>query len=209
VTTVLYARVSKGEDQDPETQLLELREWARRTGVVAEEFVDEISSRDRRPRKEEVLRRVRLGLLDRVVVVRLDRWGRSMDELVLELEEFSRRKVELVSLREGLRFDDATGRLLAHVLAAFANFERDLVKERTIAGLRRAAAQGKIGGRHPKDCGCGLRPVGRPPHVGSVKPIRQEGRAAGWQREKPPAPEGAAAPTEGVGPEQTGVSEQP
>jgi putative DNA-invertase from lambdoid prophage Rac len=214
---VLYARVSKGKDQNPETQLAELRDWAQRTGTSAEEFVDELSSRDRRPQKEEVLRRVRLGLVDTVVVVRLDRWGRSMDELVTELDEFSKRKVAFVSLREGLRFDDAAGRLFGHMLAAFASFERDLIRERTVAGLSLARSEGKAGGRHPVGCGCGARPIGRPPHDGDVLPIRDPAdgkRVVGWRwpdgresraRSNAPRPEGGSStPTEGS-PSQTPV----
>jgi len=177
----LYARISKGDDQDVETQLLELRDWARRAGVEAEEYVDEISSRDRRPRKEELLRLARTGAVDQIVVVRLDRWGRSLGELVLELEELAQRKVALVSLREGLRFDSAVGRMHAQLLAVFAQFERDLIQERTLAGLQRARSQGKVLGRHPRGCGCGARPAGRPPHDGSVVPVREGNRVVGWR----------------------------
>ncbi len=179
-----YARVSKGEEQTAENQLLELRDWAKRTGAAVEEFVDEVSSRDRRPQKEEVLRRARIGAIDTIVVVRLDRWGRSMDELVMDIEELARRGVAFISLREGLRFDDAASRLHAHMLAAFASFERDLIQERTLAGLARARSQGKIGGRHPRDCGCGARPEGKPAHLGSVVPVRDEKggkRIVGWR----------------------------
>ena len=182
--TALYARVSKGEDQDPETQLVELRAWAKATTTEADEYTDELSSRDRRPQKEEVLRLARLGLVNRIVVVRLDRWGRSLGELIPELEELSRSKVEFVSLREGFRYDVAASRLHAHMMAVFAEFERGVIRERTLAGLARAKAQGKIGGRHPVGCGCGARPEGRPPHNGSVLPIRGEDgkRVVGWKR---------------------------
>jgi putative DNA-invertase from lambdoid prophage Rac len=179
--TAFYARVSKGEDQNPETQLIELRSWAKSTGTNATEYVDEISSRDRRPQKEEVLRLARLGLVRRIVVVRLDRWGRSLDELIPELDELSRRGVEFLSLREGLRFDNAAGRLHAHMLAAFANFERDLIRERTLAGLDRARLGGSIGGRHPIGCGCGAKPENGRPHTGPVRPIRDGKEIVGWR----------------------------
>jgi len=199
--TALYARVSKGEDQDPETQLLELRAWARSTRTKATEYVDEISSRDRRPAKEEVLRLARLGLVSRIVVVRLDRWGRSLSELIPELEELSRAKVEFLSLREGFRYDDAASRLHAHMMAVFAEFERGIIRERTIAGLARADSEGKIGGRHPVGCGCGAKPEGRPPHSGPVIPVRDGNRIVGWRladgtevgrksKSNPPRPEG-------------------
>jgi DNA invertase Pin-like site-specific DNA recombinase len=147
----LYARVSKGGEQDPANQLRALREWAKGAGVeVVGEYVDEVSSRDTRPKKEEVLRLLRLGQIDGVAFWSLDRWGRTMSELVLEFEEASQRGWQLISLREGLRLDTVAGRLYAHLLAAFANFERERIRERTLAGLARARAQGKrLGGARP------------------------------------------------------------
>ena len=207
IRAAIYARVSKGEDQHKDTQLIELHEWANRLGYKVEEFVDEESSRDRRPRKEELLRRARIGEFNVIAFVRLDRWGRSMDELVLELQEFHRRKVTLVSLREGLHFDDAAGVLFAHLLAAFANFERDLIKERTIAGLSRAKSEGQIAGRHPAGCGCGARPEGKPPHDGPVKVVRDGKRPVKWVfpngaelpiKSNPPRPDGGVATSEPV-----------
>jgi DNA invertase Pin-like site-specific DNA recombinase len=148
----LYARVSKALDQHPENQLLELRAWATKTGYVVEgEYVDEISSKDTRPMKELVLKKMRLNEIDGVAFVALDRWGRTMSELVLELEEFSRTGKSLISLKEGLDLSTAAGRLMANVLAAMANFERDRIKERTIMGLARAKAQGKRLGRPRKE----------------------------------------------------------
>jgi putative DNA-invertase from lambdoid prophage Rac len=165
--TALYARVSKEADQDLETQFVELRRWAKDTGTKgAKEYSDPLSSRDRRPQKEEVLRLARLGLVNRIVVVRLDRWGRSLDELVPELNEFTERKVEFISLREGFRLDSDAGRLYAQLIGCFAEFERDVIRERTVAGLSRARAQGKIGGRHPVGCGCGIRPEDGKNHEG-------------------------------------------
>jgi DNA invertase Pin-like site-specific DNA recombinase len=72
----LYARVSKGIYQNPENQLLELRRWAQQAGVEVEgEYVDEISSRDTRPQKEAILKKLRLGVIDGVAFYALDRWG--------------------------------------------------------------------------------------------------------------------------------------
>ena len=144
----LYARVSKALEQNPENQLIALREWAARAGHSVEgEFVDEISSRDTRPQKEAVLRLLRLGVVDGVAFWSLDRWGRSMTELVLELEEFSKSGKAMVSLKEGLDLSNAAGRLMANVLAAMANYERDRIQERTRLGLARVRAQGKRLGR--------------------------------------------------------------
>lgn len=147
----LYARVSKALEQKPENQLIELRRWAAASEhEVVGEFVDEISSKDTRPQKEAVLRKMRLGECDGVAFIALDRWGRTMSELVLELEEFSKSGKSLISLKEGLDLSTAAGRLMANVLAAMANFERDRNTERTMMGLARARAQGKKLGRPRK-----------------------------------------------------------
>jgi DNA invertase Pin-like site-specific DNA recombinase len=113
-------------------------------------YVDEISSKDTRPQKEEVLKKLRLGEAQGVAFVSLDRWGRTMSELVLELEEFSASNISMFSLKEGLDLSTAAGRMFANVLAAMANFERDRIRERTMAGLARARAQGKTLGRPRK-----------------------------------------------------------
>lgn len=144
----LYARVSKAIDQNPENQLIELRRWASNAKhEIIGEFVDEISSKDTRPNKELILKKMRLGECDGVCFVALDRWGRTMSELVLELEEFSKSGKAIISLKEGLDLSNAAGRLMANMMAAFANFERDRIRERTMLGLQRAKAQGKKLGR--------------------------------------------------------------
>jgi len=147
----LYCRVSKALEQNPDNQLLELRKWALACGHIVEgEYIDEASSKHTRPNKELVLRKLRLGEIEGVAFTTLDRWGRTMSELVLELEEFSKTGKALISLKEGLDLSNAAGRLMANVLSAMANFERDRIRERTILGLMRARAQGKRLGRPPK-----------------------------------------------------------
>lgn len=155
---VPYARVSKALEQNPENQFEPLLSWfaATKHEMVKDPthelgiFVDEISSKDTRPKKEEILKLIRLGVADGVVFVALDRWGRSMSELVLELEEFSKTGKSMISLKEGIDLSTAAGRLMANVLAAMANFERDRIRERTLLGLARARAQGKRLGRPRK-----------------------------------------------------------
>lgn len=147
----LYARVSKALEQNPENQLIELRKWANAgEHKVVGEFVDEVSSKDTRPKKEEVLKLLRTHQADGVAFTNLDRWGRTMSELVMELEEFSQTKISMISLKEGLDLSTAAGRLMANVLAAMANFERDRIRERTLLGLARARAMGKTLGRPRK-----------------------------------------------------------
>lgn len=147
----LYARVSKVLDQNPENQLLELRTWAKAMNhEVYGEFVDEVSSRDTRPKKEEVLKLIRQGKIAGVAFWSLDRWGRSMSELVLEIEEFSQKGWLLFSMKETMDLKTAAGRTFAYNMSAFANYERERIRERTLLGLARARAQGKKLGRPRK-----------------------------------------------------------
>jgi DNA invertase Pin-like site-specific DNA recombinase len=144
----LYARVSMALKQDPENQLIELRKWAKNSNnQIVGEFIDEVSSKDTRPNKEIVLRKMRLGECDGVVFWSLDRWGRTASELIFELEEFSKTGKAIISLKEGIDLSSAAGRLMANMMAIFANFERDRIRERTLLGLARAKAQGKKLGR--------------------------------------------------------------
>lgn len=144
----LYARVSKAEDQNPENQLMTLRKWAADAGHTIEgEYVDQISSKGTRPQKEEVLKKLRRGEIDGVLFWSLDRWGRTMVELVMEMQEFAESGKVLMSYQEALDMGSAAGRFAANVLAALANFERDRIRERTMLGLARVKAQGKKLGR--------------------------------------------------------------
>jgi len=193
----LYARVSKALEQNPENQLIELRRWAKACDhEVVGEFVDEVSSKDTRPEKEKVLRMLRIGEITGVAFWSLDRWGRTMSELVLELEEFSKAGLTMMSLKEGIDLSTAAGRLMANVLAAMANFERDRIRERTMIGLARAKAWGKIQGRHPLNCGCGTIDGKGNKHIGFVKPIRDNSnKIIGWNQTPPIQPNQIQAQT--------------
>lgn len=194
----LYARISKAGDQTPENQFKPLLDWimvSRNEQVKDPDhplgiFVDQASSKDSRPKKEKILKGLRLGEADGVAFFALDRWGRSMSELVFELEEFSKSNKSLISLKEGLDLSTAAGRLYGNIMASMANFERDRIKERTLLGLARAKSQGKIGGRHPLDCGCGIRTPSGKIHNGSIKPIRDpSNKKVGWNGLKQTPPE--------------------
>lgn len=182
----IYARVSKALEQTPENQLIELRRWATAMGhEVAGEFVDEVSSRDTRPQKEEVLKLVRQKKIDGVAFWSLDRWGRSMSELVLEIEEFSQKGWIMFSFKETIDLTTSAGRVFAYNMAAFANFERERIRERTLLGLKRAKSWGKIGGRHPKNCGCGIITEKGKRHDGFIKPIRDaSNKIIGWKDDR-------------------------
>lgn len=145
----LYARVSTF-DQDPDVQLYELRELARQRGWTSTEYSDHGVSglRASRPALDQLRADVKRGRVDVVVVWKLDRLGRSLLDLVHVLDELTRSGVGFVSARDpGIDTTTALGRLLLQIVGAFAQFERDLIAERTRAGLARARAAGVRLGR--------------------------------------------------------------
>jgi DNA invertase Pin-like site-specific DNA recombinase len=146
----LYARVSTVNGQDPEVQLLELREYCQRRGLeIAEEFVDKgiSGSRERRPGLDRLMVACRKRLLDGVVVYRYDRFARSLRQLVNALEEFRALEIDFISIHEGVDTTTPNGRLVFGIFASIAEFERELIRDRVRSGLAAAKAKGKKLGR--------------------------------------------------------------
>lgn len=138
-----YARVSTS-DQNPELQLDALR----RAGCD-KVFTEKASgARDDRPELARILGEV-LRVGDTLVVWKLDRLARSLKKLIATAEDLEREKIGLVSLTENLDTTTPGGMLTFHVFGAIAQFERALIRERTIAGLVEARRQGRKGGRPP------------------------------------------------------------
>lgn len=158
----LYARVSTtGHGQDVGLQLDELRAVAdqRRWNVVGE-FTDEgISGASKeRPGLDAMMNEARLGKVDLVAVWKLDRLGRSLQHLLALLDELGDLGVGFVSIRDaGIDTTSATGRLMLHIIGAFAAYERELIRERVLAGVRRAQSNGTHCGRPRVDLD--LRPA--------------------------------------------------
>jgi DNA invertase Pin-like site-specific DNA recombinase len=144
----IYARVST-VDQEPENQLAELRRYAEVRGWAIEEYVDRgvSGAKDRRPALDRLVADARRRRFDVIVVWRLDRLGRNLRHLITLLEEFQTLGVAFVSLAEGIDATTPAGRLQMHVLGAIAEFERERIRERILAGLRRARAHGQRLGR--------------------------------------------------------------
>ncbi len=145
----LYCRVSRA-DLNLENQLLPLKRRAESERWTYEVFTEKESSRNTRPVKEDLKRRLRNREFEGVCVYALDRWCRSVSEFAQELEEFNKRKIGFYTVREGFSFDSAIGTAMAQLVMVFAQLERDLIRERTMAGLDRARAQGKKLGRPRK-----------------------------------------------------------
>jgi DNA invertase Pin-like site-specific DNA recombinase len=148
----IYARVSTVDrGQDPETQLLVLREYAeRRNFVIVGEYVDHASgTRDDRPQFRAVLAAARKRRIDVVLVWRYDRFARSTQALVNALQEFHSLSVDFISYQENIDTTTPQGELIFTVMASLAQFERALISERVKAGMARAKAQGKPISRAP------------------------------------------------------------
>jgi DNA invertase Pin-like site-specific DNA recombinase len=138
-----YARVST-EDQN-----LDLQRDALTKAGAERIFEDKASgARDDRPGLDDAQSHLRKG--DCLIVWRLDRLGRSMRSLIDFVENLRGRGVDFRSISEGIDTTTAAGRFFFHVLAALAQMERELIRERTNAGLSAARARGRKGGRQPK-----------------------------------------------------------
>lgn len=144
----LYCRVSLSNgSQTTENQKIRLVEYAKNNGFTYDLYEETESTRKTRPVKQTLLARLRNNEYDAVAVYKLDRWARSSTELILDTKELLDKGVGFVSISDNLDFSTAAGKLHFQILSAFAEFERELIRERTIEGLRRAKQQGKQAGR--------------------------------------------------------------
>ena len=143
----LYARVSTNKEQTTENQVIRLKAYAEQQGFDYDLFEEVMSTRKTRPVKADLMAKVRSGVYAAVAIYKLDRFARSSTELVLDVKQILDKGVKFISLSDNLDFSTATGKLHFHILSAFAEFERELIRERTIEGLNRAKSQGKSLGR--------------------------------------------------------------
>jgi len=144
----LYARVSTMDQQTLPMQLRAMREYAARRGWMIALQVREVNSgAAKREARGKLLEAARRREIDLVLVWRLDRWGRSVTDLLATLQELEHLGVGFVSLTEALDLTTPAGRAMAGLLAVFAAFEREILQERTKAGLAHARQNGKRLGR--------------------------------------------------------------
>jgi len=145
----LYARVST-TDQHPGMQVDELRRvCAQRGWQIVGEYVDagHSGSKDRRPELDRLMGDVNRGKIGIVLVWRFDRFARSVRHLVTALEDFRARSVDFISVMDGIDTSSPAGRFTFHVIAAVAELERKLIRERTRAGIAAARRRGAQVGR--------------------------------------------------------------
>ncbi|MGB2632520.1 MAG: recombinase family protein [Candidatus Acidiferrum sp.] len=144
----LYARVSTIDQQTLPMQNRAMREYAVRRGWTIALQVREVGSdAAKREAREKLLEAARRREIDVVLVWRLDRWGRSVTDLLTTLQELEHLGVGFVSLTEALDLTTPVGRAMAGLLAVFAEFEKEILSERTRAGLAHARQNGKRLGR--------------------------------------------------------------
>jgi DNA invertase Pin-like site-specific DNA recombinase len=166
MNTALYCRVSTN-DQTCENQLIALREHCKLRGwTICAEYVDAgvSGAKESRPQLDRMMKDARRRKFDCLLVWKLDRLGRSTKHLICTLAELDALGVAFVSLSDSLDLSTPQGKLMFHVLAALAEFERGLICERVNAGIKRAKAQGK-------HCG---RPVGSGAAVIDLAAVRQQ-----------------------------------
>jgi putative DNA-invertase from lambdoid prophage Rac len=144
----LYARVSTHDQQTIPLQTRAMREYAARRGWTITLQIKEVGSgASQRERREKLLEAARRREIDVVLVWRLDRWGRSVTDLLATLQELEHLGVGFVSLTEALDLTTPAGRAMAGLLAVFAEFEREILQERVRAGLAHARQNGQRLGR--------------------------------------------------------------
>ena len=145
----LYSRVST-QNQTTDNQTIRLIEHAKKNGLEYDLYEETESSRKTRPIKQELMAKLRKHEYSAVVVYKLDRWARSSRELILDTKEILDKGIAFISLSDNLDFSTASGKLHFQILSAFAEFERELIRERTIQGINRKKAEGYIFSGRPK-----------------------------------------------------------
>ncbi len=140
----LYCRVSTKE-QTAENQLLDLRDFCKmRKWDIIQEFVDHgvSGAKEIRPQLTELMKMAKKRKLDVVLVWRFDRFARSLKHLINALAEFNFYGIDFVSYQDGIDTTSPAGKLQFQIVGAFSEFERDIIRERVMSGLRRAREQG-------------------------------------------------------------------
>jgi DNA invertase Pin-like site-specific DNA recombinase len=149
----LYLRVST-VDQHPETQAIELRQFAQQRGYeIVHEYVDRgvSGTKVRRPALDQLLKDANRQKFDAVLVWSSDRLARSTKHFLQVLDDLSELGIQFLSQREALDTDGPLGQAIAVIISAIAELERSLIVERVRAGMRRAKLEGRRIGRTPLD----------------------------------------------------------
>ena len=152
----IYVRVSR-TDQVLENQINPLVNYCKRMEYDFEIFKEKESTRKTRPVQWDLYNRLLRKEFDGLIIYKFDRWARSTKELIEHIENLVNKNVMVYSLTENIDLSTSMGRAMLTILSAFAQLERDIIRERTLAGLARAKAQGKKLGRPRKKRGYVLK----------------------------------------------------
>jgi DNA invertase Pin-like site-specific DNA recombinase len=155
--------------QNPETQLIPLRDYAQnRQLVITKEYVDigVSGTKDRRPELDQLMADAQRRRFDVLLVARFDRFARSTKHLVLALEQFQALGIDFISLSESIDTSTPMGRMVFTVIGAVAELERSLIRERVVMGLNRARKNGTTLGRRRVQV-----------DAGAVRRLRAEGHS--------------------------------
>ena len=144
----IYARVSTNDQHTLPMQLSQMKDYIKNRNWTLTVEVEEVGSGAKtRPKREELLKMARRREIDAILVWKLDRFGRSLADLITSLNELRELGVVFVSITEALDFSTPSGRAMAGMLSTFAEFERDMIRERVTAGIANAREKGKPHGR--------------------------------------------------------------
>jgi DNA invertase Pin-like site-specific DNA recombinase len=169
----IYLRVSS-KQQDTASQKPDLERWASAQRRSVKWYSDKFSGKTMdRPAWNRLSEDMRAGKVSAIVCWRLDRLGRTARGLTALFAELAERKVNLVSLKDGIDLDTPAGRLMAHMLASVAQYETEVRAERVMAGQARAKAEGKTWGGSEK----GRRLKVTDEQVTQIRRLRREGEA--------------------------------
>lgn len=148
LTAAIYARVSS-EDQNYQMQLVEVRQYAERMGWNVVEYAEKMSAVKKRPVLDKLMDDARLKKVDIVLVWKLDRFGRSLANLIGNILLLDGYGVRFIAVTQGIDTDskNPTSRLMIHILGAVAEFERSIIVERVRSGMAEAKRKGKHCGR--------------------------------------------------------------
>jgi putative DNA-invertase from lambdoid prophage Rac len=181
----IYTRVST-EEQDTTNQKVQLEEFAKKSGFDYQVFEEVESSRKTRPIKEHVLNLLRNKEFDMLLIWKLDRWARSLPELSLELTELYEKNIKFVSLTDNIDLSTASGKLQFHIIAAFAEFERDLIRERTRASHKKIDGEIAKNGFYKTKAGKIIMKRGRPSGSKDKKRRKISGYLLRYANKSPP-----------------------
>ena len=146
IKIAIYCRVST-EEQDADKQEFLCREYCKRNNFkIYKVYKDVISgSKESRPKFNQLLEDLRHYKFDAIIVTKLDRLGRSLQHLLSLFDEFSNKGIHFIATTQNIDTSSPTGKLQMQIMGAFAEFERNIISERTKEGLRNAVGVGKRG----------------------------------------------------------------